>query len=398
MKTIEIPDDVQEFVEKMHKDQRESRPDEGWHVMPAKTDDPIAPYKRDEEEVATDMDLLGDTTMAAPGTEAPMAQGQEIPGYAEGGEVPDDNLMKFLEPPGAGILAPSALPPGPAAPMAPPPAVADTAEPAAPAPLAAPAAPEPLPTDQTYMDRANKMMGLDAQEQAAFMKLLGSNAQKGQIGAAIAGIGDAIASGGTLGKVNPGALKLSEDLIQNKTKSGIEGMQQIRDNQGKAQELGDKLQARDPKSPLSKWAQKAYAGVGKKIGLDLTNASAAMISDVAGKGVDALNTEYQNQLKLMGLNLQKQQIDATVAGRNADREVSIAGRRSEAGKALANRSTLQAVAGAIPGTAANAAKHTLEDEMNLGKGPMKVNTMEEYKALPAGTHYVDSYGTEKVKK
>jgi hypothetical protein len=366
----EISDELREYVEKAHKEKRESRPDEGWRIAPAEKKESIAPYKKDEEEPA------------------------EMTGYAAGGEVGDPNdLLAQLQPPGAGLIAPGIAqqPPAPAAaPMA--------AAPAAPSPMPRPNPAAPAPTDQDFMNKANKMLGLSGDEQAGFMKLLGDNAQKAQIGAGIAGIGDAIASGGTLGKVNPGALHTAENLIDNSTTHGIQGMQTIRENNAKAQELGDKLQARDPNSPLSKWAQKAYAGVGKKIGLDLSKASASMISDVAGKGVDALNTEYQNQLKLMGLDLQKQQLAATIANQKSEREIATAGRRSEAGKALAGRSTLQAVAGAIPGTAANAAKHTLEDEMNLGKGPTQVNSRAEYDALPAGTHYVDSYGTAKVKK
>ena len=86
------------------------------------------------------------------------------------------------------------------------------------------------------------------------MKLLGNKSQFGQIGAGVAGIGDAIASGGTLGKVNPGNLGKAEDIIQNKEKAGIEGMQTIRGNQEKAEKLSLKLKAQDPNSPLSKYA------------------------------------------------------------------------------------------------------------------------------------------------
>jgi hypothetical protein len=177
----------------------------------------------------------------------------------------------------------------------------------------------PAPTDQDFVNKANKLLGLDPNQQAGFLNLLGNNAQKAQLGAGIAGIGDAIASGGTLGKVNPGALHSAEEQIQGRTREGLEGMQTIRGNQEKAQELGDKLQARDPNSPLSKWAQKAYAGLGKKTGIDLSHASASMIADIAGKSVEALSAEGELALKTMGLDLQKQQVAATIANQQAER-------------------------------------------------------------------------------
>jgi hypothetical protein len=380
----EIPDDIREYVEKAHKQIRESRPDEGWRIKSADREDSVAPYKREEEETASEDHGEGDSTSG-------------MPHYDEGGTVGDqpfdpNAILREIAPPGTGMIAPS-----PAAPVA-------SAAPVAPPPVPAAAVPKPpMPsapglTDQDFMDRANKMLGLGPEEQAGFMKLLGNNAQKSQIGAGIAGIGDAIAAGGTLGKVNPGALKNSEDIIQNKTKQGLEGMQTIRGNQEKAFETADKLEARDPKSPLSKYAQKAYAGVGKKIGIDLSNASAALIADVTGKGVEALNTEYQGQLKQMGLQLQKAQVDATIANQKAERDIAREGHQADAAKTLADRGILKTVANAIPGTAGHKATQILEKQAMGNTGPVSVNSHAEYNALPSGTHYVDSFGTEKVKK
>jgi hypothetical protein len=344
---VEIPEDVKEYVEKLHVQRQESRPDEGWRMVPGKKPADEIPYKRDTED-----DEAPEETMA----EAPMA---EVPGFAEGGVVDPNELLGQIAPQGTGMVSPSpASAPAPAAPM--------PAAPAAPAPALPPAPMAPQPTDADYMQKANKLLGLDAGQQAGFMKLLGDRSQKAQLGSAVAGIGDAIASGGTLGKVNPGALNKSEEIIKDRENAGLTGMQTIRGNQKDAQELGDKLQARDPNSPLSKYAQKAYGAVGKKIGIDLSHASASLIADVTGKGVDALNTELQNQLKLMNLDLQKKQLDALNANRQSEREIATAGRRSEAAKALAGRSTLQSLAGAIPFTSANKAKGELENEMKLG--------------------------------
>ncbi len=330
----EIPEHIREFIEQTHKDRQESRPDENWRIQSAPRGNTAAPYKKDEEDKGSGVldelkNLMG------------FSGGGSIPGYDDGGQAPDPNaLLSQLEPAGAGIIAPSIARPA-AAPAIPAPASPDMAEAPAPVPRAPAAS---ALTDQDFMDRANKMLGLNPQEQAGFMKMLGANAQKAQLGSALAGIGDAIAAGGTLGKVNPGALNKSEELIQGRTKEGLEGLQSIREGQGKAMEVADKLEARDPQSPLSKWAQKAYAGVGKKIGLNLDNASAALIGDVTGKGVDALNTEYQNQLKMMGLDLQKKQVEATIGNQKAEREIAREGHQLEASKALADQGLLKKAA------------------------------------------------------
>lgn len=341
----DIPEDVKEYVNEAHIARQESRPDEAWKMVGEKPTGDEIPYKREED---------GETP------EEPVMD--QVPGYAEGGVVDPNDLLGQIAPAGTGTLAPSPAPQPPdQAPIPAPPPIA---------PMAAPKAPistGPAPTDADYMAKANKLLGLDANQTASFMKMLGDRSQKAQLGAGLAGIGDAIASGGTLGKVNPGALNKSEDIISNRENAGLTGMQTIRSNQKEAQELGDKLQARDPNSPLSKYAQKAYAAVGKKIGIDLSHASASLIADVTGKGVDALNTELQNQLKLMNIDLQKEQLKALNANRQSEREIATAGRRSEAAGKLANRSTLQTIAGAIPFTTANAAKKELESEMKLGE-------------------------------
>lgn len=436
----EMPENVREYVERAHKQIRESRPDEGWRIKSADQEKSVAPYKREEEETASedhgeeDMPhydeggtVKDENAYSAPGTglmnfirnlavkgKSPLAKDDNevltamnvdpvdpstgtVHNYDEGGMVGDQPFdpnsdLQALAPPGTGMIAPSPAMAKPAPPVAMPP-------PMAAAPVAKPPMPTaPALTDQDYMDRANKTLGLNPEQQAGFMKLLGGNAQKAQIGAGIAGIGDAIASGGTLGKVNPGALNKSEELINGRTSEGLEGLKSIRENQGKASEMADKLEARDPNSPLSKYAQKAYAGVGKKIGLDLSHASAALIADVSGKGVEALNTEYQGQLKQMGIDLQKKTLDATVANQKAERDISRQGQQLQATKDLGTRTLGNKLEGIIPGTPAHTEKNALERIASGERAPTPVNSKAEYDALPAGTHYVDSYGTEKVKK
>jgi hypothetical protein len=341
----EIPEDIKEYVEKAHKAIRESRPDESWRVKTAAEPDEVAPYKRDEEE----------PTKVQHFDEGGVVQPFDV----DGG---DSDTVKMG---GQGVVPPPAQPAIATKPAIPDPSVPrGTTPPTDAVPDAATAPAAPALTDQDFMDRANKILGLKPQDQAGFMKLLGDRSQKAQIGAGIAGIGDAIASGGTLGKVNPGALGKSEDLIQGKTREGLEGMQTIRGNQEKAQELADKLETRDPKSPLSQWAQKQYAPLGKKIGLDLSGASAALIGDISGKGIEALNTEYQNQLKMMGLDLQKKQVEATIGNQKAERAIAKQGHQLEATKALADQGFLKKGANLLT-PSGRTATSTLE---NIAKG------------------------------
>lgn len=355
----DLPEEIREYVEKAHKERRESRPDEGWHVKAADKPESVAPYKRDEEDKEPDVleRLRG------------FAKGGQIPGYADGGGP--DIAQPFDVDGGASdtVKMNGQVPTPPPAIHAPidlasipPPAASLARGVETPPATNVPRGTMPWPTDQSFMDRANKMLGLGPDQQAGFMKLLGGNAQKAQLGSAVAGLGDAIASGGTLGKVNPGALNKSEELINDRTKEGIEGMQTIRGNQEKAAEMADKLEARDPQSPLSKWAQKAYASVGKKIGLDLTNASAALIGDVTGKGVEALNTQYQNELKMLGLDLQKKQVEATIGNQKAERAATKEQHQQEAAKTLADRGVIKRSLDTLTG---NEATKTLE---HIAKG------------------------------
>ena len=353
---VEIPEDIKEFVEKAHKQIKESRPDENWRIKPGENKGSVAPYKRDEEDVrAAAEDLPGydaGGTVDQPTVDVPDLK--DFPGYDDGGNVgpalqPVDVDTDDLTPDTSSQIpnrtpVPAAAPEGIQPPILPPPA-----QPVQPANLApvtnVPHGTMATPdlTDQSYMDRANKMMGLNPDQQAAFLKMLGQKSQTSQLGAGIAGIGDAIASGGTLGKVNPGNLARSEDLIQDKTKQGLEGMQTIRGNQEKAFDVAQKLEAQDPKSPLSRYAQKAYGDVGKKLGIDLSHASASLIADVAGKGVEELNTEYQGQLKQMGLQLQKEQVEATKQNQASGQANAKAERQADAAKTLAGQGIVRKV-------------------------------------------------------
>jgi hypothetical protein len=246
-----LSEELREYVEKAHKKGRESRPDENWRIKSPEKPPHIAPYKQDEEAAEADKQKEGAVSEDG------------IPHFDEGGQVdtsiPDsgmNDLLAKLQPAGAGTLSPSVNDSAALVPVPEPatkPVQVDT-------PIPAPATPKPagpVPswatppemTDQDFTNRASKMMGLDPTQQAAFLKMLGDKGQTAQIGAGIAGIGDAIASGGTLGKVNPGGMKAAEEMIQNKQKQGIEGEQLLRGNTKENFEMGQKLRGNAPYSP-----------------------------------------------------------------------------------------------------------------------------------------------------
>lgn len=456
-----IPEDIKEFIEQMHKEQQESRPDENWRVKSADIPEPIAPYIQNEDEMDDDeapsdsepepLKMAVGGVVPNPQTNQPIvtpmqaapsmtpqkmtmlkmlsqkqkpmafAKGGEVPGYADGGGPDLDDPWMQTE--GAGLIAPSVAPtPAPL-----PAPVAPTQAPDAP-PIAAspdqndlndviggsggtpmsdvsdvPRETTPSLTDQDFQDRANKMLGLNPDQQQSFLKMINQAGNKGLIGAGIAGIGDAIASGGTLGKVNPGGLQRSLEGIDQGKKEAVENMQTLRGNNEKASDLSQKLQAQDPNSPLSKYAQKAYGSVGKKLGIDLSHASAALISDVTGKGVDELNDEAQLSVRKEGLDIQRAQLGETVSNNAAMRQQAADAlkqtateraaaqkstdteRQTGAAKDIATRTLGRKLTDAwLPYSATAKADNKLED---IANGVKSFDTIDEAEAagLPVGS-------------
>lgn len=300
-----IPEDIKEFIRQAHEERQDSRPDEGWRIMPGPKPEAIdAPYKQDEEDMPESDDVLDQLKSVGMN-------------FDEGGVIPDSN-QELQDVADAGTK-PLGMPPlaAPAPPMA--------SKPMAPAPMSAPAqampaAPAAAPTDQAYMDRANKLLGLNPNQQAGFMKLLGNNAQKGQIGAGLAGIGDAIASGGTLGKVNPGGLHSAEELIQNKTNEGLQGMQTIRGNQEKALDVGEKLRGNDPFSPEIQKALVTQFHIPRALANAPRETIFKMLDPIAQTQLKEAELSQEAGYKNAALDLQKQQLKATVDNQKAERE------------------------------------------------------------------------------
>ena len=158
---------------------------------------------------------------------------------------------------------------------------------------AIPTPPSPVSAtpEAAYNDKASGILGgLDPAKISQLLEGLKQQSNKSQIGAGIAGIGDAIAS---VGGVQPGHMKNAEEAIRGNYDRGLKAPE-LMANAGKERfGLSQTLQEQDPKSPLSKYAQDAYGGLGDKLGIDLRHASAKMIGDVTGKTIDQLKNEAE---------------------------------------------------------------------------------------------------------
>lgn len=243
------------------------------------------------------------------------------------------------------------------------------------------------------------------------MKALGQAQQRGSIGTAIAGLGDAIAQGGTLGKVNPGGAQRSQELIQNRTTQGLEGLKSLQANKEKATELAQKLEAQDPNSPVSKYAQKAYGDVGKKIGIDLSHASASLIADVTGKGVQELSDEAQLAVRKEGLDIQRgtleqakeanrtqreierDRLDAETANQRAQRGESDQKMSTEAGHDIATRTLGRKLTDTFLPYSATAKADARTEAIASGAKPFDSEEQAKAANLPKGTRvYITGRG------
>lgn len=86
---------------------------------------------------------------------------------------------------------------------------------------------------------------------------------------------------------------------------------------------------------------------------------------MAGKGVEELNTEYQGELKQMGLQLQKEQVEATKANQEAERRQAEVTQKQSAQEKVAGRTLAQRLADKVLGNPAEAA---LEKSATGGTG------------------------------
>ncbi len=101
------------------------------------------------------------------------------------------------------------------------------------------------------MRSAEKLLGTSPDQRAALAQAMQKYIRGGQVGAGIAGIGDAIASGGTLGKVNPRGLEAAEGRLTETAKTGMENYDTQLAQREKVFEQAKQLMQDDPNSTYS---------------------------------------------------------------------------------------------------------------------------------------------------
>lgn len=203
--------------------------------------------------------------------------------------------------------------------------------------------------EQPYNDKASQILGgLDPAKISQLLENLRQQSNKSQVGAGIAGIGDAIAS---VGGQNPGHLKSAEESIRGNYDRGLKAPE-LMANAGKERfNLSQQLQENDPNSPAAQHARDTYGPLAKRMGLDISHASLKFIGDLVGKTVDQLKNESQeSEAKAIheqtaayqgeSLANQKQQIE------NTKQEHDI-GMKQGAAEALDKRGMLQKVVDTI---------------------------------------------------
>lgn len=301
-------------------------------------------------------------------------------GGIAGDELP--GLMGDLTPGSSSQQPGPVLPPVAPRGTLPPPAAPPVAgvPPVVPRNPAVPAA--PAPTDATYDKKASDILGgITPEAIQRLMENLNQQGKKAQIGAGIAGIGDAIAS---VGGQTPGHMKNAEDIIQKEKELGMKLPGEMAAMGKERFGLSEQLQAKDPASPFSKVTQNANRQLLKSMGAtdaDINTMPATAINDVVGHQVtlqEALARIAQEGKYQQGML-----------------ENTKAQTQQGAAKALADRGIIKTAMDAIPGTAGNTAKKTLEKQAAgepsapapTGAPVPAVANQADLDRLPAGAKY-----------
>lgn len=284
-------------------------------------------------------------------------------GAVEDPLLSDPDLMKLLQPQGAGVMAPSMVPPA-AAPAVPPiPPAPPAARPAVPAasPIAPPAAPAvpaaPAPTDAEYGAEASKILGGVTPESLAAMMQKNFKPSGGELaGMGLAGIGDAIAS---VGNRNPGALKTVQEGINKRRELAAKLPEQMAAAGKEKYGLEHELQTYDPNSPFSKVMQRANSELLKSMGAtdaDVSKLPAAAINDIANHKVELKKAlaeiEATGAYRQAALGLQKSTLEATKEHEHAQEHIAETNKEQEAAKALSGRGVLKRAADWMTGNPA----------------------------------------------
>lgn len=332
--------------------------------------------KMDNEESAPEWDriknwvMAKDTKYSHPVEDMVRRETMKDPEHmAQGGVAGrDEELMKFLQPQGSGMIAPSAvgLPETPELPIPQPPVTPPIPDPQTQA--LAPEVPMPPqdPTDASFDDEASKILGNSPESRQAIFERTQEPRAVNAISLLGSGLGDAIArsygrdSGANHMKNTMGVLDAKNKALLDNAKEGAEfGKQRYG--------LSQQLQAKDPTSPFSKLNQKAYGPALISAGIPEDKVkfmSAGVISDILGKRIDLSKALAEADMAAASLGLNRIKTSSEIQHQRAQEEEARAQTELEATKALGARGPLDKVYGLIPGTTSNKVNKALEQKMN----------------------------------
>lgn len=307
---------------------------------------------------------------------------------------------------------PRGIPSAPPMPEAPPTPVfnpqAGAPPPVPPAmPPTAPVAPPPQDNElSNYL--AQQKAGLQKygpeQQMAVEQDILKRRQSLPQVaGNAMTGFADALMQG--VARAGPGQFQQNLQNRNQQTEQGMRGAMEKAQSGKMAQiKAQNDLMATDPNSPLSKVAQRANASTLLAAGVPKEAISfmpASLIGEIGNKNVTLLDDKQKMMLeqsyRMAGLDLQAQQIRATIGNQKSERRLAGA-------KGLSDRSWLQKSAELVPFVKSDATKVFQQEASGepgtVGGAPQStsVHSHADYQALPPGTHYVDSQGNHGVKK
>lgn len=291
---------------------------------------------------------------------------RKVPGYAEGGAVDDPNAdLRLLEPPGAGVIAPSVAP-------APPPPITPAPMPAAPPPAAAPpipAAPVPAPSSAPYESAAAKTLGMDPAALEAYLNKTMRPTAGEAVGRVGATLGDALSRAG-----GSNANYLEQfNKNQQQTKENLAGIPEKVAARGKEKfGLEHELETYDPNSPFSKVMQGANRELLKSMGAtdaDVAKLPAAAINDIASHKVELKKAlaeiELTGTYKAAELGFQQSQLKNTEAYQKEQQRLAAEQKQQEAAKTLQSEGLWKRLSNKVP-FVGNPAEDVLKKEAGIG--------------------------------
>lgn len=262
------------------------------------------------------------------------------------------------------------------------------------APVSAPApGPGTAAMDSNYGGQANSILGgitPDAINQ--LMQSLNKSNQVAQIGAGVAGVGDAIAKG--VGRTDQNRMAETEGNIKNKEEQALKVPGQMAEIGKEKYGLTKEISADDPKSMRSFVAQNANAPLLKQLGFsskELKLMPASLIDGIRGGAITAEDARAQLEntaaYRNAALGLQGATLEATKEHEKAEENVASQGRQTEAAKQVEDRGAWRRVLDAIPGTSGHKAEKTLEAIASPDSQPKAFDSVEEAESagLPPGT-------------